>query len=381
MRRRTAWMLVVLCSVAAGQGSFMGTVQGDKVRVRGGPADFHVVLGYVKRGTPVRVVGSDGDWKKVEVPGGFPVFVSMGKKDRPYLQEGQPGEGLVLVNDLMIRGTASTDFPPIGRLRVGDRVVILGKTAGWARLASPSGSEAWIHGKYVARASDQRATQAAWTAQHEASRRALLETGENSKALLARRAEQEARRKTTEAAFERFQTELEKPWDQRDVEGVRSALAQVRDAHGENDVNRLRAVSMLSTVDEWERAGGELRRARARLAEAQRAAADADARFQKDMNAIKGELDRKAREAAAPKAPPPARGTVARVFPVEGLRRGPAWGIAIGRKHIYRLAGDRYDWADYEGKLIVVLQSDEAPKQSGVSEPILNVRRIEILDG
>ena len=382
MRIRTAWVLVVLSGLAAAQGPSWGTVSGDKVRVRGGPADFHSVLGLVKQGTPVRVVGADGDWKKVEVPGGFPVYVSLGKKSRPYLEEkdSRKGEGLVVVNDLMIRGTASTDFPPIGRLGAGDRVVILSRQGAWARIASPPAAGSCIHGKYVATASDAAATEAAWTAQHETSRIALLNEGENSKALLARQEMQSKRDAAAKAAFARFKTELDKPWDARDILGMRSELVAVRDSYPQGNGQRMRAASMLTTVDEWDRAGSALRAAKKKLADAEAAAAAADKRVSADMRRIQTELEKQG-QASNPKVDSPARGTVARVFPVKGLRKGPRWGIALGRRTIYRLSGDRYDWSDYEGKLIVVLKSTPAPEQIGVTEPILDVRRIEILDG
>ena len=72
MRLRAVLMLVVCCGGAVAQGdTYLATVSGDKVRLRGGPADFHAVLEELSRGTPVRVVAAEGDWKRVEVPGGF----------------------------------------------------------------------------------------------------------------------------------------------------------------------------------------------------------------------------------------------------------------------------------------------------------------------
>ena len=126
MRLRTTLVfVVVVAAVGAQTDPYLATVSGDKVRLRGGPADFHAVLAQMKKGTPVRVVGSEGDWNCVEVPGGFEVFVSLGRTGRPYLDVSSPGEGVVTVDDLMIRGSASADYPPIGRLGTGDRVVEL----------------------------------------------------------------------------------------------------------------------------------------------------------------------------------------------------------------------------------------------------------------
>lgn len=383
MRLRTAFVLVIVCSAVVAQSDpYLATVSGNKVRLRGGPADFHAVLDEMAKGTPVRVVGVEGDWKRVEVPGGFDVFVALGKKDRKYLDTSKAGEGIVLVDDLMIRGTASTDFPPIGRLNSGDRVVVLDTKNGWARLLSPSAARSWIHSKYVAKAEDQTATLAAFNSKHDANRQALLAAGAASRELLQREQHEREIREKVRAAFARYDAEQAKAWDERDVAGTRAALVAVRDGLPEGDGDRVRAAAMLKSLDDWEGAATALKDARKRFETAQREAEEANKNYGRSLRDLNKKMEADANKRTAP---PPSRyraqGHVQRVFPVDGLRRKPTWAVSSGNRPIFYLGGDRYDWSEYEGKLIGILRSEAPEKRFGLDARVLKVSRIEILDG
>ena len=383
MRLRAVLMLVVCCGGAVAQGdAYLATVSGDKVRLRGGPADFHAVLEELSRGTPVRVVAAEGDWKRVEVPGGFEVFVAVGKKGRPYIDTSKPGAGVVLVNDLMIRGTPTTDFPPVGRLSAGERVVVLETKEGWARLLSPASARSWIHGKFVARADDQAVALNAFNAQHEAKRQELLAAGAASREFLRREKEEGERRERVRDAIARFEEERAKAWDQRDVPGTRAALLKLRDGLPEDDGDRVRIVAMLKSLNDWEGAASDLRNARQRLDAAKKEAEEAEKTYARNLRDLKEEVESDARTAASPPASRySARGHVQRMFPVEGIRRSSIWAVTLGDRPSFYLEGDRYDWAEYEGKLIGVLEAGPPEKVSGLNVRVIKVSKIEILDG
>ena len=382
MRLRTAVVFVVLvAAISAQTDAYFATVSGDKVRLRGGPADFHAVLTQLSRCTPVRVIGAEGDWQQVEVPGGFSAFVSLGRPGRTYIDVSKPGEGVVAVDDLMIRGSASADFPPIGRLGTGDRVVVLATDNGWARVLSPSAARSWIHGKYVARSEDQAATGEAFAARHAEARQALLAEGAASRELLARQEREVQLRKSVDAAFVKFETELAKPWDKRDVNGVRGALQGAIKELPEHDGDRVRAQAMLKHLDDWDKNRRDLVKAQERLAAAKEEAARAERTYAQDLRVLNRKLIEEANKPRVPKSPYRARGHVQRASPVEAFRSGPKWSVSVGGRPSFYLTSDRYDWSEYEGKLIGILQAGEPENRSGLDARVIKVSRIEILDG
>ena len=382
MRLRTAVVfVVVVAAISAHTDAYFANLSGDKVRLRGGPADFHAVLTQLSRGTPVRVIGAEGDWQQVEVPGGFSAFVSLGRPGRTYMDVSKPGEGVVAVDDLMIRGSASADFPPIGRLGTGDRVVVLATDNGWARVLSPSAARSWIHGKYVARSEDQAATGEAFAARHAEARQALLAEGAASRELLARQEREAQLRKSVDAAFAKFETELAKPWDKRDVNGVRGALQGAIKELPEHDGDRVRAQAMLKHLDDWDKNRRDLVKAQERLAAAKEEAARAERTYAQDLRDLSRELTEEANKPRVPKSPYRARGHVQRASPVEAFRSGPKWSVSVGGRPSFYLTSDRYDWSEYEGKLIGILQAGEPENRSGLDARVIKVSRIEILDG
>ncbi|MAG55160.1 MAG: hypothetical protein CMJ83_02610 [Planctomycetes bacterium] len=382
----TLWATVLLmsASLAAQDGVHYAMVTGDKVRVRGGPADLHAVLGLMKKGTTVKVVGADDDWRRVEIPGGLPVWVHSGKGDKKYLREPSPGEGVVLVNDLMIRGAANTDYPPIGRLSAGARVVVLDKTEQWARLLSPAGTKTWIHGAFLKRVDDQAASEKTWAADHVRSRRLILESGALSRQLAARDAEEKIRADKARGAFASYDVERAKPWDQRDTKLLRVSLAQVQSEAPAGHPDRIRAESLIQTLDHWDRTSKELVAAKSRFAEAEAEAQAAETRYAGSLEELR---EAKKRMAAAPEkgAEPKSRyrasGHVGRALPISGIGNSPFYALTRGGKTIFYLESHRYDLGDFEGKLIGVLVSDEPDRRPDVSARVLRVKRIEILDG
>ena len=76
-----------------------------------------------------------------------------------------------------------------------------------------------------------------------------------------------------------------------------------------------------------------------------------------------------------------ARGHVQRMFPVDALRSGPTWAVTAGDRPTFYLDGDRYNWAEYEGKLIGVLQAEPPETRLGLNVRVIKVSKIEILDG
>src|SRR6185436_16115884 len=76
---------------------FFGQVTTSRVRVRGGPGDFHSEIVRLDQGSIVRVTGRKGDWLEVEVPGGLPLWVAAKSGEKEYMRRNAAGAGVVVV--------------------------------------------------------------------------------------------------------------------------------------------------------------------------------------------------------------------------------------------------------------------------------------------
>jgi murein DD-endopeptidase MepM/ murein hydrolase activator NlpD len=124
-------------------GSVLGTrvrSQGDGVRVRSGPDDDTAVLTDLPRHAPLRVLGGNRSWLRVQLPDGregyvaarlteaadVPVARVLAETDRPATRRPRPGSPLVEVL------AAGTDFE------------VLGMYPGYLLVRGPSGHDAWV---------------------------------------------------------------------------------------------------------------------------------------------------------------------------------------------------------------------------------------------
>ncbi len=210
MRSIVNHILMALLLVAAAPGqerTGYGEVALNNVRARAGTADYHAELMVLPRGYPVRVVGFEGDWARVQLPGGILAYVHKGRPGRPYVKEASPGRGLVVVNDLMLRPKPTTDWPAMGKLKPNQEITLLGSEGSdWFRILAPREQVAYIWKDYVKVSADQKRAQALFEAKAAEVRASRLQAGELSRKGLVR----EERRKnllmslaTTDQAMEK----------------------------------------------------------------------------------------------------------------------------------------------------------------------------------
>ena len=372
----TALLLAGAC--LAQEAAYMGEVTSDRVRVRGGPGDYHAVIKLVDSGTPVRVLGVTGDWLAVEIPGGIPAYVSKGRDGRPFVREQQVGRTVVLVNDLQVRGDASTDYPPIGEVMAGQDLVVLDDQGGWLRILAPARIHAHIHKSLVRRAADQEQASKAFAVQHLAVQKALLESGAASTQLVEVEAAAASRKLRADEAFRMFEIERRKEPLERDVAGVREVLTAVVSEGPEDHPFVVRARGLLATVDDWDAMQVELGRARERLAQARREADQAEQRYADELQKVAREVTEDRRAPAKPEYI--TSGWVRRNFPVGGIvASGSPYGVYQGGVRLFAIESDRYDLGEYSGLLVGVIEAKGPETRAGQARRVLDVSRLEIL--
>ncbi|MDM5153251.1 SH3 domain-containing protein [Bacillus sp. DX1.1] len=139
-----------------------GIVTATRLNVRKSPVLGSSILGYVTKGEKVTVLGKANGWAKVEYKGkeGYISleFVKIGEnaegskpsesKQQPTINNGAQESGTINATSLRVRSEANTSSAILGNLKQGEKVTVLGKANGWAKI-SYKGKEGYISLEFV----------------------------------------------------------------------------------------------------------------------------------------------------------------------------------------------------------------------------------------
>jgi hypothetical protein len=269
----------------------------------------------------------------------------------------------------------------LGRLQPGDRAIVVGEDNGYSRILAPDKVQGFVFDDFFTVAPDQAAAKSDFENQHRVSRRALLASGPRSKIYLER---EEAQRKYDEmvaSAFDRFDEESRKAWDERNIPEVQTALNRLMTELPEGHPSRPRAERMITTIGDWDVARTELLATRARLEAAKADGLEADRRYQETLTRIRTEGAEGAEAEGASKSRYLMTGRIGRSVPLgETITGAPAYAIWKGGKRAFYLESDRYDYSEYQGKLVGILEAEGPMERTGLGFRVYRVVRLEILE-
>jgi len=346
---------------------YVAATTGDAVRVRAGPSANYRVLERLPRGAWVVVTGTEGEFCRVRVPGGVPVFVSS-----DLVQVNADGTAEVAKTDVLMRATAGKEYVPLEgqTLQTGDRLTVLGKETGesgeWLRVLPPGHVEYFVHGSLLERLGDE-AEKTEDLARIALERRDAYTGGKEAEAAReAARAREETFAKAVESAGAALTSA---PGDALpdDAAAQRDALREVM-TEAEDPAVRAGAVSL--TRDYL---------LRERLVEIARVKAEKDA--------VRGELE--ARLAAAEARYRAEVDALTKVTPARAQRKFLAVGVlrsgldgyelVKGEVVLHRVDSLRYDLGDFAGKRVGVngRRIEVDPKKRVT---LLHVDALEILE-
>jgi hypothetical protein len=191
----------------ADAGPWVGATTAEDVRVRAGPSQNFRVLERLPKGTWVVVTSVEGEFARVRVPGGVPVYVHADLVDM-----GTGGKSATVTRgDVLLRATPGQEYFPLEgqKLQKGDAVVVLGRESGergeWVKILPPDRIECFAAVKLLERRGGE-AERAEDLARLAGERRDAYTGGRSAEAF-------RATQKTLEAEF------------QQSVDGAAKALA------------------------------------------------------------------------------------------------------------------------------------------------------------
>ncbi|MBZ4664876.1 SH3 domain-containing protein [Mahella sp.] len=135
-----------------------GTVKvNTTLNVRSGAGTQYKVVGSLKNGTKVEVLGKSGSWYKIKyngitgyVSGQYMVVSSASPMPAPAPSRGSTTQtGTVKVNTtLNVRSGAGTQYKVVGSLKNGTKVEVLGKSGSWYKIKY-GGITGYVSGQYL----------------------------------------------------------------------------------------------------------------------------------------------------------------------------------------------------------------------------------------
>ncbi|ARZ65528.1 mannosyl-glycoprotein endo-beta-N-acetylglucosamidase [Bacillus thuringiensis] len=135
----------------------VGTINATSLRVRSAANTSSSILGNLKNGEKVTVLGKANGWAKISYQGkeGYVslefVKLEAGKQEeKPVenIKNGTQEVGTINATSLRVRSAANTSSTILGTLKNGEKVTVLGKTNGWAKI-SYQGKEGYVSLEFV----------------------------------------------------------------------------------------------------------------------------------------------------------------------------------------------------------------------------------------
>ncbi|MED2707205.1 SH3 domain-containing protein [Bacillus toyonensis] len=140
-----------------------GIVTATRLNVRNSPTLGSSMIGYVQKNEKVTVLGKVNGWAKIEYKGkeGYVSleFLKFGdaiqtpdtsgqKQLQPIIKNGAQEVGTINATSLRVRSAANTSSSVLGNLKNGEKVTVLGKANGWAKI-SYQGKEGYVSLEFV----------------------------------------------------------------------------------------------------------------------------------------------------------------------------------------------------------------------------------------
>ncbi|WP_165615162.1 SH3 domain-containing protein, partial [Bacillus paramycoides] len=135
----------------------VGTINATSLRVRSAANTSSSILGNLKNGEKVTVLGKANGWAKINYQGkeGYVslefVKLEAGKQEEKpaeNITNGTQEVGMINATSLRVRSAANTSSAVLGNLKNGEKVTVLGKANGWAKI-NYQGKEGYVSLEFV----------------------------------------------------------------------------------------------------------------------------------------------------------------------------------------------------------------------------------------
>lgn len=155
--QRLSWLEQQITSVGTpsdGAGANLGILpvyarcNVSALNVRSGPGTSYKVIATIQQGQRVKVLKRQNGWAQLEQPAGwvYEGYLAYENQTNPPPESGSAIFAICNTTRLNVRSGPGTSYPIVAGLTYGQRVKILERRNGWARIESPAG---WCYEGYL----------------------------------------------------------------------------------------------------------------------------------------------------------------------------------------------------------------------------------------
>ena len=132
-----------------GEEETAGRVNADVVRLRAGPGTRYTIVGKVRLGARIAVLGEKEGWYMTPFPAGRWCWIAKRyiRVTGKAMAGGKPG--MVTANNVRIRAAGDLRSVIVAVRNAGDKVNIVGEAGDWYKVSPPEEARAWIYREYV----------------------------------------------------------------------------------------------------------------------------------------------------------------------------------------------------------------------------------------
>lgn len=132
-------------------------VNGDDVKLRGGPGTSHEQIAVLNKGTEVTVYFSEDGWHKVKTAAGQEGFIRADYVSTIGNNAADSSYGRVNARNVHLRAGSATSYTSITKLSKGTELTIYSLENGWYKVKTAAGQEGYINADFVSTTEDTAA--------------------------------------------------------------------------------------------------------------------------------------------------------------------------------------------------------------------------------
>jgi len=118
---------------------YMGRITRNRINIRASASTGSEVMGQLKKGQDVVIIGEDGNWCKIKPP----------QDATAWIYADFVKDGIVTKDNVNVRAGATLSSSVLGQLNEGDYVHVIKKIEDWYQIEMPEGMGYYVYKKFV----------------------------------------------------------------------------------------------------------------------------------------------------------------------------------------------------------------------------------------
>lgn len=367
-------------SLAQGSGEF-GMITHRNTPLKSGSGIPDAQIGKLAVGQPVKVLGYDGEFAKVALPGGVDCYILEKRGPRKFVEIDASGRARVIVDRLTVRPHANSDWPAMGMLKANESIMVFERVdKEWLRIMIPDRLPVFVHKAYVRIAADQSDAAAQYARLDMAAREMRLKGGKLSSTSQVIIKQDDALQQRYDAAAAKMNTSLRSQPNLESLVSLRSEFESIQAAAPkDSNINRA-AGEKVAYIQGKEDMARRFAAADSKIRGLDEARQRRESEYQNNLKRFRTKKEQAKMEdnSSTSRFLDLGIGNLHKIY--LGVGNTPTWVLSKGAESRYYVSSARYDLSEYHDKKIGITKWRHDGQVPGSQYSRVEILRLEILD-